>query len=169
MPLPFTGESYFDYPDGENLGKKLWITLKNTATISAGISLMDVLLCSHPKGYAATLGRFASISGPIIGLSSVFVVISNQAANYRKKDDQLNWVVGGVATGIACGAWRRSGMVGFVTSIVFGAYAFIHKDSLMMNIPMYDVKVKLQNGRLRPFEKDWTLIAHRPGNWTTGK
>ncbi|KAK5647741.1 hypothetical protein RI129_002633 [Pyrocoelia pectoralis] len=169
MPLPFTGESYFDYPDGENLGKKLWITVKNTAAVSAGISIVDVLLYSHPKGYAATLGRIASISAPIIGLSSIFVVITNQAANYRKKDDKLNWVIGGVATGIACGAWRRSGMVGFCSSVLFGTYAFIQKDALMMNIPLFDVNLKLDNGGLRTVKQDWTLTADRPGNWTTGK
>ncbi|KAB0795677.1 hypothetical protein PPYR_09738 [Photinus pyralis] len=169
MPLPFTGESYFDYPDGTEIGKKLWITIKNAGLVSACVATIDVLLYSHPKGYAATLGRIASVCAPIIGISTTFVVFTNSAANFRKKDDHINWMIGGCAAGIVCGAWKRSGMVGFCTSLLFATAGYVKKDALMNNFALFERESKIQNGGIWSPHRDWTLTAHRPGNWTTGK
>ncbi|KAJ8934962.1 hypothetical protein NQ318_007201 [Aromia moschata] len=94
---------YFERPDGEDvLGKWLHV-MKPTLLTAFGISTVDVMCYSHPKGYLATLGRYAYIGLPLVGVSTAFVCTTNMAASLRKKDDKKRPIIGfnmGMALGL---------------------------------------------------------------------
>ncbi|KAF5308194.1 hypothetical protein FQR65_LT06374 [Abscondita terminalis] len=125
----------------------------------------DVLLHSHPKGYVAALGRYGYFCIPMLGMSSAFVIFTDLATNLRGKNDKLNWVIGACAAGLIFGAWRRSKPAGFFGSLAFSGAAMLKKDSLENNYPLFDVPRHYKYGGIRT-TRDWTLTAHRPGNWT---
>ncbi|KAJ8967421.1 hypothetical protein NQ314_002928 [Rhamnusium bicolor] len=161
---------YFDSPDGEDIFKKLWVVLKPTVATAFGISTADVMLYSHPKGYVQTLSRYAYIGAPVIGVSTVFVCATNIAASLRKKDDILNWFIGGFAAGSVFGVWRKNPLFGFNMGMVLGIAAICKKtavDNGWRLVPENDFPIA--NGNVWTCNTDYTLTAPRPGNWTTGK
>ncbi|KAK4885106.1 hypothetical protein RN001_001377 [Aquatica leii] len=157
-------ESYFDYQDGDKTEKKLWIATKHVGLAALFASTADVLLYSHPKGYAAALGRYGYFCVPLLGMSSAFVLFTDLATNIRNKNDKLNWVIGACAAGVIFGAWRRSGAATFFGSALFSGMALIKKDALQNDYVLLDLPTRLKHGGIRT-SRDYTLTAHRPGNW----
>lgn len=156
---------YFDTPDGQDTIKKLWVATKSMAVVSLTVATADVLLYSHPKGYLSTLGRYAYICFPLLGMSTAFVMLKNSAANVRGKDDKLNWVIGALAAGGIFGAWRKSVTAGFTACSTLSGIAMLKKHALQNNWTLLDYETKIQEGGIRSVRHDFTLTAHRPGNW----
>lgn len=159
--------SYFDTPDGEDIAQKLWYVLKPATIFGLGWATMDVMLYSHPKGYFQTLGRYAYIAAPAIGMASSFVLATNAAANIRKKDDKLNWVIGGCAAGSVFGIWRKSTIRGFGACAVFSLAALVKKSALQYGWVLIPDKFNAVNGGVSSVRQDWSLMQERPRNWTT--
>ncbi|CAH1117297.1 unnamed protein product [Phaedon cochleariae] len=160
--------SYFDAPSGEDVFNKWYCLMKPTALTAAGIGIFDVLAWSHPKGYLPTLGRLVHVCWPLFGASTAFVVTSNISSSLRKKDDNLNWFIGGFAAGSVFGLWRKRTIVGFNMGMLFGTLAVIRKimhDNNWLVTPPNDIVIGSQG----VWDYDFTLTKHRPGNWTTGK
>lgn len=156
--------SYFDTPDGQDVDKKLKCFMKPTLQYTLGIALGDIVLYSKPKGYLSTVGRVAYISSPILAAGGTFVLATNTAAAIRKKDDKLNWFMGGFASGTIFGAWRRSGMLGFNLGMALGLIAFLKKMAVENNYTIFpELKVKFHEVHVQ----DWTLTKDRPRNWVT--
>lgn len=156
--------NYFDTPDGQDIDKKLKCFLKPTLQWAVGIAISDVLLYSRPKGYLPIIGRIAYISSPIVAAGGTFVLATNTAAIIRKKDDKLNWFLGGFASGSIFGAWRRNGMLGFNLGIAFGVLAFLRKLAVENNYTIFpSFKVKFHEVHVQ----DWSLTKDRPRNWVT--
>lgn len=53
--------SYFAAPDGQEVLDKFLYVLKPAVAYGLGLSVVDTICCSHPKGYLATLGRYVKI------------------------------------------------------------------------------------------------------------
>lgn len=51
---PYT---YFTAPDGHDVLEKFLLVLKPAALTGLGLSVVDTVCYSHPKGYLATFGR----------------------------------------------------------------------------------------------------------------
>ncbi|RZC37310.1 Tim17 domain containing protein [Asbolus verrucosus] len=162
----------FDYcksPDGHDMLQKFGVLFKPTALTAFAVSTIDVILYSHPKGYLQTLARYIHFSAPIFGATFAFVAGSNVAGSLRRKDDKLNWFIGGASSGAVVGVWRKSVMGGFVAAVALGLLAVGKKHCIQNDYDMFIPRdLTFQYGGLRSVRQDWTLMKHRPGNWTTG-
>lgn len=162
---------YFDTPDGQDTFKKLLCVLKPTFVTAFGLSTCDVMLYSHPKGYSQTLSRYAYVGLPIIGISTAFVCTTNLAASLRKKDDKINWFIGGFAAGSIFGVWSKRTIVGFNMGMLLGIFAVIKKQAIENGWSLHpsNDEINVATGGVWPPIRDFTLTEHRPGNWTTVK
>ncbi|KAF7279997.1 NADH dehydrogenase (ubiquinone) B14.7 subunit [Rhynchophorus ferrugineus] len=158
---------YFDTPEGEDTFKKLWAVLKPTLVVAGGLGSIDVLMVTHPKGVPNTLGRYAFIGLPIVGIASTFVLTTNTLVNIRKKEDKLNWFLGGAAAGSWFGAWARKPIVGFNMALLCGFAAFLHKCVLDQGNQLIPTQYKRSAGGATACLRDFSLFADRPGKWTT--
>lgn len=162
------GYKYYDTPKGDDIFKKLWVTTKIAGSAGLMWSTADVMLYSYPKGYLQTIGRYAYITGPLVGIAAAFTITSNISASLRKKDDNWNYVLGGIAAGNMVGAWRKSIMVGFLASVGFTVAGLVKKNSLDEGwafMPPINRQVSGVNSKWY----DFSLTEERPKNWTTGK
>lgn len=158
--------SYLDTPDGQDVFKKLYCVMVPTSKIAIAVAATDVILHSKPKGYLPTLGRMAYIAFPIVSAGAAFVLATNSLAAIRKKDDTLNWILGGFASGSIFGAYTRRGMLGFNLGLFFGICGLISKIGIQNNYEFVpDIKKRHHNIGLH----DWSLTKERPKNWTTGQ
>ncbi|XP_019879876.1 uncharacterized protein LOC109607855 [Aethina tumida] len=162
---------YFDTPDGEDVFKKLLCVLKPTFLTAFGVSTADVLLYSHPKGYAKILSRYAFIGLPIVGIASTFVLATNMCANIRKQDGMINWFVGGAAAGSLVGVWARRPMMGFNAAIALGILGAMRKNADQNKWHVfYPDDMPIGYGTIWGVNQDWTLLPDtRPKGWTSQK
>ncbi|XP_044263317.1 uncharacterized protein LOC123010470 [Tribolium madens] len=163
----------FDYcssPDGEDVLQKFGVIAKPVALTAFAFSTIDVMLHSHPKGYMQTIARYCHCSWPIFGAATAFVIGSNLAGSLRKKDDRLNWFIGGASAGAIAGIWRKNTLTGCIVATFAGIVALSKKHCIMNGTHLlYPKEYHVQYGGLRTVRQDWTLTKHRPGNWTTGE
>ncbi|KAL1140199.1 hypothetical protein AAG570_000131 [Ranatra chinensis] len=138
---------YYDTPEGEDCFKKLWYVTKYAGVYSVLGASIDVLLYSHPKGYAATLGRYVYLISPALGVAAAFATTVCTATNVRHKDDKWNYLLGGLASGAVVGAWRKNIKVGVFASLALGLAAVLKKDSV---------------------ENGWVVLGERSRNATVG-
>lgn len=162
------GYKYYDTPKGEDIVKKLWVTTKIAGSAGLMWSTIDVMLYSKPIGYLQTIGRYAYITGPFVGIAAAFAIASNVSASIRKKDDSLNYVIGGIAAGNMVGAWRKSIMVGFCASVAFAVAGIVKKSSIDDDWAFLQ-PINRQVSGVNTRWWDFTLTRERPRNWTTGK
>ncbi|CAG2067181.1 unnamed protein product [Timema podura] len=156
--------NYYDTPEGDDCFLKLWYTSKVTGVTGLGISAVDVLFYSHPKGYFETLSRFGYLTLPLVGMAAAFTATTCAATNLRGKDDKLNYALGGVAAGCIFGTWRKTIKSGFVASVLLGAFAMLKKASKEDGWEfMPEIKYRER------FQQDWSLRKHRPGNWVSSE
>lgn len=113
---------YYDKPEGQDAFGKMVATNRYAAVFGLTMSAYDVLMVSKPSGYAATLGRFAYITGPCIGMATAFTMTTLATTKLRGKCDTLNYVAGALASASVFGAWRRSVVAGCTAGLVFCEY-----------------------------------------------
>lgn len=63
------------------------------------------------------LGRYATVTGPLVGMAAVFTIGTYVATNVREKDDYKNYVVGATSAGCLWGALRRSYITAVFSSL----------------------------------------------------
>lgn len=160
------GYSYYDTPDGEDCFKKLWYTTKIAAVSGLVVSAIDVRLYSQTQGIYPTAARFAHFTFPFIGMAAAFTATTCIATSVRRKNDKINYFLGGCAAGGIFGAWRKSILAGFTSSLVFGVLAVVKKMSLEEGWDIIPKDIPLHMyGSLRGSRHDWTLTAPRPKTW----
>lgn len=93
---------------------------------------------------------------------------SNISGSIRKKDDQLNWFIGGVCTGSLLGAYYKSYRVGFIGSTILGLGLLGLKVAHLNNYRLYYIPDKMVGEGATSHKYDFTLTEERPRNWTTG-
>lgn len=162
-----TEYNYFDTPDGEDITKKLWCVLKPTAMVALAAGTVDVMMHSKPKGYIATLGRYAYISLPVMGIAATFVITTNMAKNIRNKDDYMNWALGGLVSGGILGAVKGSPILGWTSGMAFAMAAMGKKYAVNNKITLIP-QGHQAFGTIRYVRHDYSLTAYRAGNYTVG-
>lgn len=163
-----TPYDYYKAPDGEEVLEKLTHVLKPATVIGLGLASLDVGLYSHPKTYLHALGRYLYITAPVIGIAGTFVIASNLSGSIRKKDDKLNWIIGGLSSGGVYGAWRKSTAWGLLVGTSFALIAYGLKWSAENNYSVVP-PLRPQYGGVHIVHQDYTLLQERPKNFTTGK
>lgn len=161
------GYKYYDSPEGHDAFKKLLVTLKYAGVVGVGAATMDVLTLSKPKGYGSTLGRYAYYTFPLMGMAAAFTTTTYIATNYRQKDDKLNYVLGSLAAGGVFGAWRKSGVAAMWGCVILSAAAIVKKDSVQNGWTFFSEPKMRAYNTVNSFKTDYSLIKHKPGNWTT--
>lgn len=164
---PIGPYQYFDTPNGEDIGKKLWCALKPATTLAIVAGTVDVLMYSKPKGYLAALGRYAWISIPILGVTTAFVLTTNLSKIYRKEEDYWNWALGGFGAGGVVGVYTGRATSGWLWGATFATAAMIKKYAVDNNIIMIP-QGKQALGTIRYVRHDYSLTSYRPGNYTVG-
>lgn len=101
--------------------------------------------------------------------ATTFVVVSNLSGSIRKKNDEYNWLIGGLAAGNVVGAYFKNVRVGFIATTFFGLLAMGIKVAHLNNFPLYEERFVLGDGGATSHKQDWTLTRERPRNWTTGR
>ncbi|CAH1365535.1 unnamed protein product [Tenebrio molitor] len=161
---------YFDSPDGHDVLQKFGVIFKPVALTAFAVSTTDVMLYSHPKGYLQTLGRYVHFGWPIFGAAAAFVLGHNLAGSIRNKDDKLNWFIGGASAGGVLGLWRKTIPGGVLMAGALGVLALSKKHCVENGYDFIIPKERnVQVGSCRGVRRDWTLMAERPKNWTTGE
>lgn len=79
---------YYDHPEGEDALGKVFATNRYAVCAALGVSTIDVLMVSHPKGYAPTLARYLFYGGPFIGMATAFTLGTFLFTRLREKDDK---------------------------------------------------------------------------------
>ncbi len=82
---------YYDHPEGEDAVGKVFATNRYAVCTALGVSTIDVLMISHPKGYAATLGRYLYFTGPFMGMATAFTLGTYMSTRLREKDDKYGF------------------------------------------------------------------------------
>ncbi|KAL3288621.1 hypothetical protein HHI36_003057 [Cryptolaemus montrouzieri] len=157
--------NYFSKPDGEDVLEKFWCVIKPATVTALALSTIDVMLMSKPQGYGNILARYAFVSFPVIGCTTAFVLTSNAAAAIRKKQDRLNWVLGGAAAGSIIGIWRRRQPLGWFCAGTFGLIGYLRKYAADNNFPI--MPETRPHYSLRSGAYDFTITKNIPGNYTT--
>uniref|UniRef100_G3CJT7 NADH dehydrogenase [ubiquinone] 1 alpha subcomplex subunit 11 n=1 Tax=Dipetalogaster maximus TaxID=72496 RepID=G3CJT7_DIPMA len=163
------GYHYYDTPEGQDCDKKLWYVTKNSAMYGMFASAIDILMYSHPKGYLPTLGRFAYITFPFMGMGAAFVVTTCMATNMRKKDDVWNYFLGGTAVGAVMGAWKRSLRIGTYGSLALGLFFLITKDCIENGRTTFSMEgwEPQKHGNIWSVKRDFTILADPGRTWKT--
>uniref|UniRef100_A0A1B6BZ96 NADH dehydrogenase [ubiquinone] 1 alpha subcomplex subunit 11 n=1 Tax=Clastoptera arizonana TaxID=38151 RepID=A0A1B6BZ96_9HEMI len=158
---------YHDSPDGEDCVKKLAIATKNAAKYGLFAAALEVLTISHPKGAGAIAARLGYITLPFVGVAATFVTTSCLLTDLRKKDDYLNYIIGGFLSGTVVGAWAKNGHTGFATGLLFAAAAFAYKDSMLNNYKMFNLETNPVFGDFRSIKnKDtFSFLGDYPHSW----
>ncbi|KAK9496822.1 hypothetical protein O3M35_012951 [Rhynocoris fuscipes] len=123
------GYSYFDTPDGEDCGKKIWFVTKEALIHGPLLSAVYIMGYVRPKTYVDALVRVPYITLPLTGMGIAFAATTCMATNIRKQDDKWNYLLGGWAAAIVFGAWRRSIRNGFKAAIPLSLVPTLKKDS----------------------------------------
>lgn len=109
------------------------------------------------------------VTSPVVFATGTFVAVSNICGSIRKKDDQLNWFIGGVSAGTVLGTYYKSSGIGFVASTLLGLGLLGVKYARLNNFKLYQDDVRICEGGATSHKFGYTLLKERPGNWTTGK
>lgn len=161
---------YYDTPEGQDIFSKTFVTSKYAAFAGLGMATYDVLMYSHPQGFAATAGRFAWYIGPMVGMATAFTVTSNIARNIRGKDDKINYFLGGAAAGSIFSAWQRAPIFAVPAAMILGLAGIIKKTSIEEGwefFPAFPQATKT----IKSVRHDWTLVKDidELKTWTKGK
>ncbi|XP_022837623.1 NADH dehydrogenase [ubiquinone] 1 alpha subcomplex subunit 11 [Spodoptera litura] len=160
---------YYDTPEGQDIFMKTFAISKYAALAGTALASMDVLMYSHPKGFAATAGRFAWFLGPMVGMAAGFAVTANTVQNIRGKNDKLNYFLGGVVSGSIFTAWMRAGVIAVPAAVILGAAAVVKKTSIEEGWSFFP-SVPHATQSARSVKYDWTMVKDidELKNFTTG-
>ncbi|XP_076347084.1 NADH dehydrogenase (ubiquinone) B14.7 subunit [Tachypleus tridentatus] len=157
------GYSYYDTPDGEDCFQKMWYITKYATLAALGISVYDISLVSHPQGYLQTLGRISYWVAPFATMGAVFSATTCVATNLRKKDDPLNYFLGGCAAGSIMGAKYKSVGVGLGMCATLGIAGWLKRFGNDNGFVWFPVREK-QDTFLNYYKQDWSRnVVPDPG------
>ncbi|XP_049877446.1 NADH dehydrogenase [ubiquinone] 1 alpha subcomplex subunit 11 [Pectinophora gossypiella] len=160
---------YYDTPEGHDIYKKTFVASKYAALSGLTLASWDVLMFSHPKGFAQTVGRYGFFMGPMVGMAAAFTVTTNVAQNIRGKNDKINYFLGGVAAGSIFGTWLRSVTVAVPACLLLG-FAAIVKKSAVDEGWVFFPDTTMAPKSIKSVRHDWTLVKdiEELKTWTTG-
>ncbi|XP_064101315.1 uncharacterized protein LOC135211984 [Macrobrachium nipponense] len=121
---------YSDAPDGEECFEKIWTVSKAGGFIGVMLSTYDVLMYTKPQGYVPTIATYLKSTVPMVAAGATFAAVTCAACNIRKKDDKINYLLGGASAGSIFGVATRSVKVGVPVAFFLSLAAAVYKDSL---------------------------------------
>lgn len=83
----FTAQ-YYAKPEGEDYIGKLAASNRHAVTAAVGVSMIDVIMVAHPKGFLPTVSRFMYWIGPAVGMATAFTTTTYAATRLRGQDDK---------------------------------------------------------------------------------
>lgn len=158
---------YYDTPEGQDIFMKTFATSKYAAMAGLAMASLDVMMYSHPKGFANTAGRFAWFLGPMVGMAAGYVVTTNAMQNIRGKNDKLNYFMGGAVAGCILSAWQKAPVAAVPAAVIFGLAAIVKKTSVDEGWPFFP-ELTSATQSIRSVKYDWTLAEDHEElkNWT---
>ncbi|KAJ8716982.1 hypothetical protein PYW08_005381 [Mythimna loreyi] len=121
---------YYDTPEGQDIFLKTFAASKYAVMAGLAASTLDVLMYSHPQGFANTAARVAWYVGPMVGIAAGFVVTTNAMQNIRGKNDKINYFLGGAVAGSILAAWQKAPVAAVPAAVVLGLAAIVKKTSV---------------------------------------
>jgi len=129
---------YFKYPEGTHCIYKTFCTTKFTTLASVGWATWHVLGRSTAKTWQETALYYPQFVVPGVATGFMWGATVCFMANERKKDDEYNYMAGGMASGAMLGACRGSYSVGGYAMLLGGffSYAWKYWKQTTNNLPM---------------------------------
>ncbi|XP_039758080.1 NADH dehydrogenase [ubiquinone] 1 alpha subcomplex subunit 11-like isoform X2 [Pararge aegeria] len=122
---------YYDTPDGCDIFKKVLVTSRYGAMAGLLFSTYDVLMYTHAIGFGPIMRRYAYHTIPLTLMGATFAVVTNTVLRMRKKDDLLNYFIGGAACGPILRAYLGTNHALLLGSLALGIIAMVKKESVM--------------------------------------
>ncbi|XP_050682710.1 NADH dehydrogenase [ubiquinone] 1 alpha subcomplex subunit 11-like [Leptidea sinapis] len=149
---------YYDTPEGCNIDKKMMSLARYGAAIGAIISTYDVLMYSRAVGFIPMLKRYMFHSGSLMLMGATFAAVANGALLFRKKDDHLNYFLGGFACGPIMAYYFGTNHMYVVGGLFAGAVAAVQKEALVHGHQLVP-HVQGHMGLVNSWRNDFTLLA----------
>lgn len=158
---------YYDTPEGQDIFFKTFAASKYAAMAGLALGSLDVLMYSHPQGFASTAGRLAWYIGPMVGMAAGFVVTTNAMQNIRGKNDKLNYFMGGAVAGSILSAWQRAPIIAVPAAVILGLAGIVKKTSVDEGWSFFP-EMEAATQSIRSLRYDWTMAKDidELKNWT---
>lgn len=159
------GKHYYDHPEGEDLLGKLVYTSKISGAAGWIWGLLKVLN-ENPVTFRERMFLCVKPSSAGIGMAIAFTATTFLATNLRKKDDELNYILGGLAAGGVFGT-LTSATSGFYACVAFTFCGCLKKNSIINNYQLHPpIGPQIMSNYFRTHFSDTSLTAERKGNWS---
>jgi len=154
--------------DGDNYLFKTWLLAKHAGLFTAMATLADITVGTQPKDITGGIRRLGYWGIPLVGGAVTYTSVVCVASSLRKKNDQWNHTIAGLAAGGIFGACRRSIMFGFCTGIVTAVMGTLYKESILLDIELWPELKNPGLGHAFSHKCDFTIGQNYPaGNWYT--
>ncbi|CAG9565462.1 unnamed protein product [Danaus chrysippus] len=132
------------------------VTTRYGAMAGLFLSTYDVLMYSHATGLGNMLRRYAYHTVPLALTGATFAAVANGVQHLRKRDDPLNYFIGGVACGPILAYYFGSYYALFVGGLCLGIAGAIKKDAVDNEFDLLP-QVKL-TAPVDGWRRDYTLV-----------
>jgi len=161
---------YWDTPDYEDTHKKVYIAAKWGFYTALGFSVADIFAVNRNPSYMKSIGRLFGNLGRIGGTFVLGSAITHTVANFRHKDDELNWMIGCGSTGLIWGFKTHNPAIGTGTAVFGALIGWMIKRAEKEHwviFPRRDLDdIMVQNGALGGQRYgDWRIQALRPKSY----
>uniref|UniRef100_A0A2A4J7G8 NADH dehydrogenase [ubiquinone] 1 alpha subcomplex subunit 11 n=1 Tax=Heliothis virescens TaxID=7102 RepID=A0A2A4J7G8_HELVI len=160
---------YYDTPEGQDIFMKTFAASKYATLAGLAAGTLDVMMFSHPKGFASTVGRMAWFVGPLVGMAAGFTVTTNAVQNIRGKNDMVNYFMGGVVAGSILAAWQKAPIIAVPAAVIFGVAGIVKKTSVDEGWIFFPDIIQAPKSIISG-KRDWTMVQdiEELKNWTKG-
>ncbi|CAK1550240.1 unnamed protein product [Leptosia nina] len=161
---------YYDTPEGEDIFKKTFVTSKYAILASIPPAIFDVLLYSHPKGFFNTALRFGTYLGPAVGMATAFTLTANISQNIRRKNDEINYCLGGAAAGAVFATLRKQPIIAVPAAIFLAVAGLVKKTSVDSGVPIFPY-IQMGKESINSVRRDFTISkdVEELKTWTKGQ
>lgn len=163
---------YYQTPDGEEFGQKLWFLLKPAIEGGLALGASDVMVITKPVGWLPLIERFLRISVRPMVTAILFESSVYAATKLRKKDDGWNHVIGGAVCGYYWSRFIGYYPISIPLTILACAALYNFKTQKMLGIQLfydeYDIDSDLDHGAWTRFNT-WSLRKQYPKTWLTSE
>lgn len=161
---------YYDSPEGDDILLKTISTSKYAVMTGLVMGSYDVLMYTKPIGFFNTLRRYAYFVGPLVGMATAFTVTSNVAKNFRRKNDKLNYFLGGAMAGSIYSAWQKAPVLAVPAMVILGTAAMIKKTGVDAGYTFFPDIPQMTKTAVST-KHDWTIAEDIESlkTWTKGE
>jgi hypothetical protein len=157
--------------DDENYVRKAAVTSMYSGGLATLLAIGDINLFPHKNpGLVTALSRMKLWYVPFIGSTLAYTTAVRFSASVRNKNDPVNHLYAGWATGMVIGKCTRSVLTGFLSGFFLGIAGFMAKDFAMDGVDIRPpVRPHKRMGNAISHQLDWTLFPEPQGFWVRSK